>query len=346
MGRKVIVHSGVKGMRWGVRRWTDPDGNLNAAGIRRYMENNPGSNRSGYSKSNPNGKPLAGAGRNSQTITPADRYRMNTIRKNKWTGADSAVRANPSYQNRNASRSLYPVGYQNDKPDEKKYKTGYDNVNKNGYQAKYQAGNYDNKNAGIDYKLGHLKPVKGYEDYKRTWDKQREYKDIVARNKYEKRSDVQERTAKAKEIAKARQAGENTRKAISGAVNNVVGAAKNAYNDASKLAGNVAKDVSGAAKNAYNSASNVTKDAVYGKQTTITRGALEGNTVRRGGVVNAAKNTYNTASELVGNTTKDVSKAVSGAADRVSDVASESFNKAKGFINGFLSKKNKKKNSN
>ena len=39
-----LVHYGVKGMKWGVRRYQNPDGSFNAAGKRRYFSNGSGEN--------------------------------------------------------------------------------------------------------------------------------------------------------------------------------------------------------------------------------------------------------------------------------------------------------------
>lgn len=40
-----IYHDGVKGMKWGHRRWTNPDGTLNAAGKQRYGNMQKGKRR-------------------------------------------------------------------------------------------------------------------------------------------------------------------------------------------------------------------------------------------------------------------------------------------------------------
>ena len=40
-----LAHHGIKGMKWGVRRFQNEDGSLTAAGKQRYGEANPGMNR-------------------------------------------------------------------------------------------------------------------------------------------------------------------------------------------------------------------------------------------------------------------------------------------------------------
>ena len=52
--KNYIFHAGVKGMRWGHRRWTNPDGTLNEAGKQRYGGSQKGKDRNEKINSNLN----------------------------------------------------------------------------------------------------------------------------------------------------------------------------------------------------------------------------------------------------------------------------------------------------
>lgn len=39
MDNKVIIHAGIKGMKWGIRRYQNKDGSLTPAGRKRYSQN-------------------------------------------------------------------------------------------------------------------------------------------------------------------------------------------------------------------------------------------------------------------------------------------------------------------
>lgn len=45
IGEDVIEHSGVKGMRWGIRRYQNPDGTLTSAGRARYGKSSAGGSK-------------------------------------------------------------------------------------------------------------------------------------------------------------------------------------------------------------------------------------------------------------------------------------------------------------
>ena len=47
MPEKYLVHYGIKGMKWGKRRFQNKDGSLTPAGIRRYSEGGGDDNAAG-----------------------------------------------------------------------------------------------------------------------------------------------------------------------------------------------------------------------------------------------------------------------------------------------------------
>ena len=53
MSQYVLVHSGIKGMKWGVRRYQNPNGSLTPAGKRRYRQDVSDYNTSKEGKKNP-----------------------------------------------------------------------------------------------------------------------------------------------------------------------------------------------------------------------------------------------------------------------------------------------------
>ena len=59
MDNNEIKHAGIKGMRWGIRRWQNKDGSLTPAGKKRYGDYDPGENKKKGKEETPEERELA-----------------------------------------------------------------------------------------------------------------------------------------------------------------------------------------------------------------------------------------------------------------------------------------------
>lgn len=86
-----LYHWGVKGMKWGVRRYQDKDGSLTAAGKKRYARD---AREKGYSKQDEDGTYYKTAGKKGgrkETLdVDADRYVTEDMQRSKRVVDDSA----------------------------------------------------------------------------------------------------------------------------------------------------------------------------------------------------------------------------------------------------------------
>ena len=83
-----LTHHGIKGMKWGVRRFQNKDGSLTPAGKRRYDEPNIGRKNMGYKVER---KPGVNKAPKNQTLSDEERKRR--IRRNVMIGVGAAAAA-------------------------------------------------------------------------------------------------------------------------------------------------------------------------------------------------------------------------------------------------------------
>lgn len=109
-----LYHHGIKGMRWGIRRFQNPDGSLTKAGIRRYGDKSP------Y----------------EVTTSDGDTFRVSKGSKNNYNTRSSKVTKTWGQHNKEVDDAK--ANKQSDKP-KSKYRQNL--------EAKYRAMGYDEKHA-------------------------------------------------------------------------------------------------------------------------------------------------------------------------------------------------------
>lgn len=109
-----LYHHGIKGMRWGVRRFQNPDGSLTKAGMRRYGDKSP------Y----------------EVTTSDGDTFRVSKGSKNNYNTRSSKVTKTWGQHNKEVDDAK--ANKQSDKPKSK---------HRQNLEAKYRAMGYDEKHA-------------------------------------------------------------------------------------------------------------------------------------------------------------------------------------------------------
>ena len=109
-----LYHHGIKGMRWGIRRFQNPDGSLTKAGIRRYGDKSP------Y----------------EVTTSDGDTFRVSKGSKNNYNTRSSKVTKTWGQHNKEVDDAK--ANKQSDKPKSK---------HRQNLEAKYRAMGYDEKHA-------------------------------------------------------------------------------------------------------------------------------------------------------------------------------------------------------
>lgn len=69
MENRTLLHSGIKGMKWGIRRFQNKDGSLTPAGKKRYVDKEGESNDSPETKSKPSDGSFARSKKSTKKMT-------------------------------------------------------------------------------------------------------------------------------------------------------------------------------------------------------------------------------------------------------------------------------------
>ena len=93
MEKKELTHSGIKGMKWGVRRYQNKDGTLTDAGKKRYYKD---ADRAGYKDTDPEGRRYKSTKKGGVETYEANAHKWvrEDISDNKRVADESANAAN------------------------------------------------------------------------------------------------------------------------------------------------------------------------------------------------------------------------------------------------------------